>query len=39
MYDAMPLSGNSYKVTIAKGLLREAMAFLADGGGQIADGR
>jgi xanthine dehydrogenase YagS FAD-binding subunit len=28
MYDAEPLSGNSYKVTIAKRLLREAMAFL-----------
>ncbi|HWP72148.1 MAG TPA: xanthine dehydrogenase family protein subunit M [Gemmatimonadaceae bacterium] len=28
MYDAQPLSGNAYKVTIAKGLLREGMAFL-----------
>ena len=28
MYDARPLSGNAYKVTIAKGLLREGMAFL-----------
>lgn len=31
MYDAGPLSGNAYKVTIAKGLLREAMAFLGGG--------
>ena len=38
MYDAQPLSENAYKVTIAKGLLREAMAFLADGGRRMADG-
>jgi len=31
MYDAQPLSGNAYKVTIAKGLLREGMAFLGSG--------
>jgi xanthine dehydrogenase YagS FAD-binding subunit len=30
LYDAQPLSGNAYKVTLAKSLLREAMLFLAN---------
>jgi xanthine dehydrogenase YagS FAD-binding subunit len=32
MYDARPLSRNGYKVTLAKSLLREGMAFLVKGG-------
>lgn len=31
MYDAKPLAKNGYKVTLAKNLLREAMAFLQHG--------
>jgi xanthine dehydrogenase YagS FAD-binding subunit len=34
MYDAQPLSGNGYKVELAKALLREGIAFL-----QMGDGR
>jgi xanthine dehydrogenase YagS FAD-binding subunit len=30
MYDARPLSGNEYKVTLSKSLLREAIAFLQE---------
>jgi xanthine dehydrogenase YagS FAD-binding subunit len=31
LYDARPLAGNAYKVTLVKNLLREAMAFLQVG--------
>ncbi len=34
MYDATPLSGNGYKVELAKALLREGMAFLQTGDGR-----
>ena len=30
LYDAKPLSGNGYKVTLSKSLLREAMAFATE---------
>jgi hypothetical protein len=31
MYDAKPLARNEYKVTLAKNLLRESIAFLQGG--------
>jgi len=31
LYDAKPLSGNGYKISLSKALLREGMQFLGDG--------
>jgi xanthine dehydrogenase YagS FAD-binding subunit len=39
LYDAQPLSRNGHKVTLCRSLLREAMAFLTEGGSWMADGR